>query len=62
MRAGPRRSTGKAELTGLSHGAARGNEHAEGAAHCVDETGREAERKRGARARATGADRTAPLG
>jgi hypothetical protein len=38
-RVGPRRGAGKAELTGRSHGAARGSGHAGGTARCADEAG-----------------------
>jgi hypothetical protein len=59
-RAGPRRVAGKAKLTGRSQGAAR---ESGGAAKRFSELtrwAREAEREKGARA--TGADRAAPLG
>jgi hypothetical protein len=36
---GPRRGAGKAELTGRSHGAARGSRRAEGTTRCDDEAG-----------------------
>jgi hypothetical protein len=49
VRAGPRWFAGKAELIGRPHGTQRGR-------------AREAETKKGARARATGADRPDPLG
>ena len=61
-RAGPRRVAGKAELTGGSHGAARENGHATKRFSELTRRAREAERQKGARARATGADRGAPQG
>jgi hypothetical protein len=39
VRVGPRRGMGKAELTGRSHGAARGSGHTKGTARCADEAG-----------------------
>jgi hypothetical protein len=43
----PRRGTGKAELTGRSHGAARGSGRTEGTTQCADEAGpRGRDRKR----------------
>jgi hypothetical protein len=39
VRVGPRRGTGKAELIGRSHGAARGSGHMGGTAQCADEAG-----------------------
>jgi hypothetical protein len=46
-RVGPRRGTGKAELTGQSHDAARGSGRAEGTTRCADEVGpRGRDRKR----------------
>jgi hypothetical protein len=59
--AGPRWFTGKAELTGRFHGVARGSGHGE-RLDALTRRAREAERERGTRARATGADRAAPLG
>jgi hypothetical protein len=56
------RGEGRAELTGGSHGAARGNGRGGKRFSALTKRAREAERERSARARATGADRVAPLG
>jgi hypothetical protein len=61
-RAGPRRGAGKAELTGGSHGAARGNGCAGKQFGVLTRLAREAERERSTQARETGDDRAAPLG
>jgi hypothetical protein len=60
-RAGPWWDVGKAELTGGSHGTARGNGCAGKTVQRADKGAREAERERSTRVRATGADRVAPL-
>jgi hypothetical protein len=60
VRAGPRRFAGKAELTGRPHSAERGSGRAEKRFIVLTGWAREAEREKGARARATGADRPAP--
>jgi hypothetical protein len=59
---GPRRFAGKAELTGRPHGAERGSGGAEKWFIVLTGRARVAEREKGDRARATIADRPAPLG
>jgi hypothetical protein len=61
-RAGPRQVAGKAELTGGSHDAARESGRAAKRFSELTRRAREAEREKGTWARATGADRAAPLG
>jgi hypothetical protein len=61
-RAGPQWDAGKAELTGGSHGAAKGNERGGERFNVLTRRAREADRERSARARVTGADRAALLG
>ena len=60
MRAGPWRFAGKADLTRRSHGAARENRCAEGTTRCAGRLGPRGRENTGARA--TGADKLAPLG
>jgi hypothetical protein len=61
-RAGPRWVAGKAELTGGSHVTTRESGRAAKRFSKLTRRAHEAEREKGARARATGTDRAAPLG
>jgi hypothetical protein len=47
VRVGTRWGAGKAELTGQSHGAARGSGRAEGTARCADEAGPQGRDRKG---------------
>jgi hypothetical protein len=61
-RVGPRRGVGKVELTGRSHGAARGSGRAEGMARCDDKVGPRGRDKKGRASEGNQCQQPGPIG